>query len=541
MRLSLWFGLFVAFSLGMCVALFMRVHFFTAEPVVVQEPGPTTQILVSTRTIPVGTEITAEFVAFEEVAITEVPPSALACFKQAFRRQPAFPIPAGCPICEDLLLPARSNSLQATFVPVGSQFVTLDVTHVRQGHDVFSPDETLSGLLAPDQRVDIRVVPRDETPGRLAAIRNQVLQTFSRYDTRNSGELLLENVPIHRIQQRPGADHSGAAPDSLVLMLDQNEAARLANAARRGQIRVLVNQDTRTAPLPIEFGDIFEVAQQPQTQPIQSPPPAPLPEAVTAEQPSPSDMEQPSTISAEPIPVAYYETEGVPMPVEVLPSDFLSDPFLASYPFQDIVVKVSQISENLPSNSKSFALPVLEDEQICVADVGAAVVDIAIVDAADNDGTMVSFGLPRLAPLEPTAEEISEDLALTADNESADESLPLVASEVALGSPRITQSIQFIAPGSAAPRRVETVATASPVAVPTTVASFTMLPMTPQMLPMTPQMMPMPQQMLPPVVQERVASYSPFERRAFTVPANDGDGILSPPSLLQRSTSVSVD
>ena len=283
MRLSLWIGLIFAFSVGMCCAVALRTFYFEAKPEVIQVrvSEPTTQILVATKTIPGGIAITADFVAFVDVPLSEVPVGALSDFNRVYRRQPAYPIPVGCPICEDLLLPETETATEATFIPPGSQFVTLDIVHLRQGHMRFSPNEPLATMLDPAQHLDVRLVPRNEMPGRLAELKNQVLQNFSTYDSRNSGELILENVPIHQIQRRILADPTGMPGDSLVLILDRNEAAKLTAAAGRGQIRVLAHRNEQAAPIPvmpepiapepIAAEDVFSIAQhfpaqQPQFQ-----------------------------------------------------------------------------------------------------------------------------------------------------------------------------------------------------------------------------------------------------------------------------------
>jgi len=278
MRLSLWIGLIFAFSVGMCCALALRTFYFEAksEVIQVQTFEPTTKILVATKTIPGGIKITADFVAFVDVPLSEVPVGALSDFNKVYRRQPAYPIPVGCPICEELLQPEADTATEATFIPPGSQLVALDIVHLRQGHTRFSLNEPLATMLDPGQRLDIRLVPRNEMPGRLAELKNQVLQNFSMYDSRNSGELILENVPIHQIQRRILADQTGTPRDSLVLILDQNEAAKLTAASRRGQIRVLAHRNEQTAPMPvmpepIAVEDVFSIAQhspvqQPQTQ-----------------------------------------------------------------------------------------------------------------------------------------------------------------------------------------------------------------------------------------------------------------------------------
>jgi len=516
MRLSLWLGLFFAFAVGMCCALLMRAFYFEAEPVAIQRvaAGQTTQILVATRTIPSGIEITGEFVAFQDVAVDEVPEGAFSNFNQVFRRQSAFPIPAGCPICEELLIPHAEDSPQGTFVPPGSQFVALDVLYVRHGRDVFPLNETLSTMFAPDQRIDIRVVPRDETPGRLAELRNQVLRTFGAYGTRGSGELVLEDVPIHHVQRRLIVEHTGLASNSLVLMLDRNEAARLTAAARRGQIRVLPRQSERTAPPPIEIGNFFEMAQQPRTQQART-----SHDLILLEQPSMSP----------PVPVQIVPTGGeqriAPMPPDIFDTEVSSSPVSAAEVAHDAVVATSQISEQLSDESSL---------QLGDGKNGFAY----------SDGTMIFFGTPlqRTAPLDfdnPAQETTS---AQNINNRYVTSPILRTDSEVMLGNPRIAQSIQFIAPNSAAIFESAPPSNVPPQETMRQADTITMMPVIPSTvtptLTVAPSSIPVPFS-LPQEERAGALGYSPFERRVVAAPSKNleefSDEVLSAPPLLQKN------
>ena len=541
MRLSLWIGLIFAFSVGMGCALVMRAVYFEAKPVVIRSSEPTTKILVATKTIPDGIEITAEFVAFQDVPLSEVPAGALSDFNRVYRRQPAFPIPEGCPICEDLLLPFVETAAQAAFIPAGSQIVTLDVVQVRQGHNVFPPKEPLAAVLAADQRVDIRVVPRNETPGRLAEIRNQVLQAFSAYNFRNSGELILENIPIHRIQRRYVADHVGK--DSLVLMLGKSEAARLASAARRGQIRVLVHsRDEKREPEPTRIDNVFEVAHQYTPQQFPLPPlplqpdpvqssPDPLPSGQPAE---PSDVpfvqEQPPQELPEPLPEPPPAglTENVRRILSVSAeniddSELLSDPDSVPLPIhvpvhaaaeivQIPVVRLPHTSGQQLNSSLTLVLPEADEESK----------EERILIRNENPGVSLGASSPRTLPVEQAARQnltLSRSLP-TSESEQKTLFQPRPNMEILRENQRATQSIQFVTPNDSAPdhlrgemKRSETVAMPPGTA-------FAAMPSIQ-------------------TLQERVQGYSPFERRVYTVlPSENNSGIpkeeeLVPPMLLK--------
>ena len=262
MRLSLWLILIFAFSVGMGCALVIRTLYFEAKPAVAQESDPQTKILVAKRTIPRGAEITAELLAFQEVSLSEVPLGALANFAQVYRHRSAYTIPAECPICEDLLLPHSDDAAQGAFIPTGSQFVTLAVDHIRQGDKVFTPTKPLSTMLAADQRIDIQVVPRVKTQGRLTEMKNEVLRSRTAPDFKNDGELVLENVPIHQIQRRSVANQVGSIRDSFVLLLNKNDETKLATAAKKGQIRIALHRNEETAQQPAEVIALADIAER---------------------------------------------------------------------------------------------------------------------------------------------------------------------------------------------------------------------------------------------------------------------------------------
>ena len=383
------------------------------------------KILVATQTIPSGVGITADFVAFQEVALSEVPLEALSSFAQVYRRQPAYPIPIGCPICEDLLLPYEETASQAAFIPTGSQLVTLDIVHVRQENKVFPPKKPLSTVIAAEQRIDIRVVPRNEAQGKLAEMKNHVLQVFAQHDFKNSGELVLESVPIHQIQRQPLADSTGAVKDSIVLLLDKNEAAKLSAAAKRGQIRVLVCQDRKDTPQKVEVEDIFEVAEQSPalTVPVllEQPLPPDTPLALRQIPPAPAILEEDVPIAA-PLPVDIFDTmlPSVPDPSKSSAMEFLQnlDPQAESQMSfvtpelgggEKILIR-NDVSINMPSQSLSSGQPV---EQ--------------------------SPALTKIVPApEPQHKSSVHPLG-----------------EPGIGIPRVSQSIQFLPPGDASSARRE--------------------------------------------------------------------------------------
>lgn len=509
----------------MCCAFAVRFLHFDAQPVVVQTPEPMMKILIAKRAIPSGAEITADFVVFQEVALSEVPPGALTTFAQTYRRQPAYPIPAGCPICEDLLVPFSDTASHATFIPTGSEFVTLGIVHIRQGDKVFSPKKPLSAILTADQHIDIRVVPH-ETQGRLSDMRNEVLRASGAQDFRSTGELVLENVPIHRIRSQPAAEESDSVQDSLTLLLDKSEASKIAAASKRGRIRIFVH---RVAEKQDNIEDAFEVATQEETS-SQT-----LLVSLPTEQSSPLDI--PPTLGQQStIPVASSQSTAPGHTDE--PN--LTTLSTASIP--ELATRLPVTNENntvqgrdpidlFPSNPVSgnpiaHVLPGSEpDENVSIR----------------NDATVsLSHGSQpsRTSPLEPERSggpPPASAEVLSASEPGAD-ALARPTSEAVLGTPRITGTIQFLP--------VDRVISAKePTQEPLRRMPPSIPPPPPrEIFPQMPAPAPLPmvisQPMSQPVVmreQTRTPAYSPFERRIYTVQSSeDSEEIPSPPRLLKN-------
>ena len=505
MRFSLWLFLILAFSVGMCCALAIRYFYFEATPVAVRTFEPTTKILVAKRTIPNGVEITADFVVFQEVPISEVPKGSLISFAQVYRRQPAYPIPAGCPVCEDLLLPQAATTVQTAFIPTGNQIVALDVVHVRHGDKVFLPKKPLSTVLSADQYIDIRVVP-PESQGQLAEKKNALLRTFGSQDIRNSGELILEKVPIYRIQRQIVADHTGLIKDSLELMLGKSEAARLATAAKRGQIRILVYQGETNNTTDSPFG----VADSS----------VPLPDTLVLEQSWSLDT-------------PYTQEHFLPIPAErelAVPGEH--SPRVAPEPVASASVPALTM---LPFLGAEEVSPNLNQQPESPAASNAPELFAKEMDIIRNDGNegMVAFGT---VPFRNIASEslpivertpVTEKLPFqtnTSKQETFIRSHSTDLQEMTMGVPRVTSRLQFLPLGGIAPVKEYSQAMtwqAEPEILPLVMPSATPVPMALQGMP----------------------EYSPFDRRIYTVlPVDDPDSRpneeLPAPQRLLRSSDA---
>jgi len=561
MRLSLWFILILAFSVGMCCAFAVRFLYFEAMPVVAQVSEPTTKILVATRTIPSGIEITADFVAFQAVPISEVPPGVFTCFAQVYLRQPAFPIPVGCPICEDLLLPRATITPQTAFVPTGNQIVALDITHVRQGNRVFLPREPLSAVLSDDQRIDIRVVP-PEAQGRLAEKRNEVLRTFAAQDIRNSGELILENVPIHKIQRQSVANHAGSVRDALELMLDKNDAARLTAAARRGQLRIFVRQDEVS---PLQLSDIFDIADSAcadsacsdsadasvQTLPDSLPSDSLPLDSVSLVQSLSLDI--PNTEHSSPTtelgsatqleslvePPAETPVEHVqriaPVPADVVDPVLLYTPAVAILPLANVE---DNLQEEYAQEGHAQNVEQPSDSLAIFAPLESPIRE---VDFIRNDGMIVfgmSFRSVDSASIDPATDTTVEQTPTQVSplmDEPGQGALARPSLELAIGSPRITNTIQFLPPGSIPPGSIIVPVKEDSQEQERMLQVEAESAIMPIMSPIMPSAMPIlitTQDRTP----ARVPGYSPFERRIYTVLPEGEEWKLQAPQQLTRGS-----
>lgn len=247
MRASSWLFLLVSFALGIASAFVVAYYTFDAKPVEIVDRGPTVKILLAKRDIPVGAEITAVDVVFADVPISEIPSKSLTNFMQVYSRRPAVPIPTGYPICEDLLMiQQETEKEQVKFLPAGTQIVSLEIEQIRFGEEVTEMTLPMEHFLSVGNHIDIRVLSREESQSELIERKNELLNAFmrkSQAEESEEGELVLENVAIHRIYSRSG-NHSGASRQiqTLSLLLENQQAEILTAAAKSGRLRVISHE-----------------------------------------------------------------------------------------------------------------------------------------------------------------------------------------------------------------------------------------------------------------------------------------------------------
>ncbi|MDR2756064.1 MAG: Flp pilus assembly protein CpaB [Planctomycetaceae bacterium] len=248
MRTVSWLFLILSFALGIGCAFIVRYYVFEAKSVPITEQKPSIKILVAKQAIPQGAEITAEVLTFVEVPITELPTAAITSFDKVYHRRSAYPISVGCPICEDLLAPYQEKDWATErFIPAGMQIVSLEIEQVLLNGNAVEPSILLTNNLSPDQRIDIRLFPKEPSQGELIERKNQLLKTFlPKNEIAEQGELLLENIEILQIQNQLSFNQKRRQIPTLTLVLEKEYAAHLIAAARKGRLRVVPHRQANS-------------------------------------------------------------------------------------------------------------------------------------------------------------------------------------------------------------------------------------------------------------------------------------------------------
>lgn len=221
MRVSSYLLLLLSFGCGIAGSFFVAYTFFWKKAEVVL-PKQMVPILVAKYDIPLGTELNASQIQFEQVAIDELPEGALARFTDAVHSKALFPISRGYPICRDMIVAKRTaRDAHATFVPLGFRIVSLEVRQSAQA----------TKSLSPNQYIDI-TLERNGKNGRFALMRDETLG--ERYFTKN----VLEKVLVKSVEEVTATDEAKWHLVSLLLTPEQNEMLLVASA--EGNLRIAI-------------------------------------------------------------------------------------------------------------------------------------------------------------------------------------------------------------------------------------------------------------------------------------------------------------
>ncbi|MDR0869520.1 MAG: hypothetical protein LBN39_01865 [Planctomycetaceae bacterium] len=229
----------LSFILGAVAAISVRLSFLDAKPVETVDKGPTVKILITSRDIAGGAEISADAVFFEEVPVAELPEKALTNFGGLHKHRAAFPIPAGYPVCSDFLRDENQTGAENFgFLPAGSQVVSLEVEQLRNGDTVAELSEPITNYLTAGQRIDIRAVPEEKQQGIYVQRKNQLLRAYMPKQNTDEGEVVLDNIEVLRVLSRQADTANIRQVQSLALLLKEEDAARLNSAAKNSRLRV---------------------------------------------------------------------------------------------------------------------------------------------------------------------------------------------------------------------------------------------------------------------------------------------------------------
>ncbi|MDR3197437.1 MAG: SAF domain-containing protein [Planctomycetaceae bacterium] len=265
MRTVSWLFLILSFALGIGCAFIVRHYLFEAKSAPITEQKPTIKILVAKQTIPQGAEITAEALTFVEVPLAELPAAAITGFDQVYRRRSAYPISVGCPVCEDLLLPYQEKDWETEkFIPAGMQIVSLEIEQVLLNGNAVELSIPITNNLSPDQRIDIRLFPKEASQGELIERKNQLLKAFMpQNEVTEKGELLFENLEILQIQNQLSFGKKQRQIPTLTLVLEKEYVAHLIAAARKGRLRVVPHRQANLMePSPVPSNATQNIATE---------------------------------------------------------------------------------------------------------------------------------------------------------------------------------------------------------------------------------------------------------------------------------------
>jgi hypothetical protein len=410
------------------------------------------------------------------------------------------------------------NAAQTAYVPTGSQLVPIEVTQIRQGSDISSSNPSLSAIFSAEQRVDVRIISRQATQGELADKKNEVLRAFASQDIKDEGELLLENVPVHKVQSRGSAGQPDSLQNLLSLVLDKNDAAKLTAAARKGHIRLLVHQEQTQPeakqPEPVyaenvvpeaaaKIADSFNeapVSPQLELQPL----PVSVPyEPMPMEVPTIADRREPlepasaialQTISSEPV----RKTAPAPATPDIF------DPVLPPAP-----VPAASVHE--------YALPKTPAETVPLPPYSLVIKERMSIR---NDAPLLSFGTPVLRVIPEQQAKLEHVLAKPAsESEPGHEALVRPTPKSEPEQVRISPSLRFQSPGTATKADIEPAQSGTAESESPLLSSASAIATMP----------------------EKMQGYSPFERRNYAAPSNGNLGKKSdedppaPPRLLKNS------
>lgn len=221
MRFTSYLLLLVSFACGIAGSFLVAYTFFWRKPNFTVPPQ-TIPIIVARTDIAAGVELTASLVAFERVAVDEIPERAVARFSDIVNQRTLYPIAQGYPICRDMIAARRSEANQTApgFVPIGFRVVPVEVSQPKA-----------TPPLAVDGRVNL-MVDQSENASRFVMMRKETL------GDRTTMKQVLSGVMVHSVSEVAATDDTQHHIVSLLLTPEQYEA--LLAASQEGKLRIAI-------------------------------------------------------------------------------------------------------------------------------------------------------------------------------------------------------------------------------------------------------------------------------------------------------------
>jgi pilus assembly protein CpaB len=212
MNLKTWIPLILAVLLGTVALVVARK---TLRPAGGRDApaAPTSDVVVASRDVPVGRELTTEDLAVTRQPTGSVPSQSFTKVQDLVGRAATTPIVKGQAVLETLLAPQGSGAGIQAMVPPGMRAITVEVNEITG----------VAGMLTPGARVDVMCTVRDE----------KSQQPLSR--------TILQNIRVlasgRQLSRAPAPDPASGQPASppsnnVTLLVTQRQAQTLQLAAQ---------------------------------------------------------------------------------------------------------------------------------------------------------------------------------------------------------------------------------------------------------------------------------------------------------------------
>lgn len=217
------------------LAATMLVYLLTARQGKVQPPGAMAQVVVAAKAVPARTVIGPDQVALRSMPEQYLVAGALRRKEEVVGKTTTVPLAEGEMILEGKLALNRPGTAMAYRIPAGTRAMTVTANEVI----------AVAGFIQPGDQVDVLAT----FPKQLAGVDKTVL--------------ILEELPVlavaHQAEQEGEKLKDLKSLTSVTLAVTPQQGARLALAAERGSIRLLLRpavREGRVGEVEVNF-DVF--------------------------------------------------------------------------------------------------------------------------------------------------------------------------------------------------------------------------------------------------------------------------------------------